>query len=137
MSPSPGFDLSDYLGGASLLLAREASGSQGRIATANGDAVDCQECPFELNAVVLTGKIIDGTHTPSIQENTTATAGDGSWAAVAKCGTFTELSVLGDDKVEVVNFKRSKRYVRARMVVATATSGGTYAVIIGAPKQFI
>jgi hypothetical protein len=134
MPPTPGFDLSEYLSGMSLLLARENGGVILKTATAYGTFVDCSSAPDELNAVVITGKIVDGTHTITLYENTTASSTNST--AVAKAGTFTELSALGNDKVEIVNFKRTKRYVGALTTVANATSGGAYCVAIVAPKKF-
>jgi hypothetical protein len=93
-----------------------------RSASANGTGVDLQG--YEACEVVVEfGAWTDGTHTPKIQEsddNTTFT----DVAAADQLGSFTAVSsAAGQNAVQRVGYRGSKRYLRVVMTVAGATTG--------------
>lgn len=100
-----------------------------RNASANGTGVDLRgydaaECILQF------GTWTDGTHTPKLQESddnssfSDVTAGDlqGSFTPVSSAG--------GSNTVQRVGYIGVKRYVRAVMTVAGATTGAVSAAVI-------
>ena len=94
-----------------------------RIATANGTGVDLSDT--ETQTVVFHfGAWTDGTHTPSVTEsidNSTFTA----VAASDLDGTLTAISAAptATNRIQKVGYIGSRRYIRANITVATATTG--------------
>lgn len=96
-----------------------------RIASANGTGVDLKD--YE-GAVVLfeVGARTDGTHTFEVQDS----ADNVTFAAVADSflqGTEPVVAAAGDaNKVYKIGYLGSKRYLRAAVTVAGATTGAVY-----------
>lgn len=114
----------NVVGGLSLAPAA-------RTASANGTAVDLLEGDGGCFADILTGALTDGSHNISLEEGD---ASDGS-DAVAITGATQAIAATDDNKVFQINFKRSKRYVRAVTTVASATTGGIVGVAIYSMKK--
>lgn len=98
---------------------------QARTASANGTSADLAGYRGAI-CVFAVGTITDGTHTPKLQESddnstfTDVAAGDleGTWAALAS------------STLQAVGYKGRKRYVRAVITVAGATTGGIYSAVV-------
>lgn len=109
-----------------------------RTASANGTGVDryLNGAAFQDALIIVhTGTITDGTHAIDVQEsddNTTFT----SVAASQLQGTEPSIVAADDDKMFVVGYKGSKRYVRAAVTASGTTSGGTYgaSVLLANPR---
>jgi len=108
-----------------------------RTASANGTAVDL--LGFGTAAMVVAfGGWTDGTHTPKLQESDNGSSG---WTDVAPddlAGSFTPLSsAAGQNGVQRVSYIGSKRYIRAVVTVAGATTGAlaSVQVIRGNPSS--
>lgn len=109
-----------------------------RTASANGAGVDLQGYEGAV-VVVQTGAITDGTHTIEVQESADDGATD-PYAAVADAdlqGTEPAIGPTDDNKVYEIGYIGRKRYIRAAVTVAGATSGGAYAatVVRGLPRK--
>lgn len=110
-----------------------------RTANANGVTVDRAEDDnfFQDAAVVVsTGTITDGTHTIEVQHSDD----DSTWDAVPDAellGTEPAIAAADDDKTYVLGYLGQKRYLRAAVTVASATTGGVYgaAVALGSPRN--
>lgn len=101
-----------------------------RTASANGTGVDLQGYQGAM-AALTTGVITDGTHTVALEEsddNSVFTA----VAAADLIGAFTALTTAAsdDNSVQRVGYIGNKRYIRAAVTVAGATTGGIYGVTI-------
>jgi len=98
---------------------------QARTATANGASTDLAGYNGAI-CLVSVGVITDGTHTPKLQEcddNATWTdvvAGDLEGAFVALVSATNQF----------VGYKGRRRYLRAVVTVAGATTGGVYGCTI-------
>jgi major membrane immunogen (membrane-anchored lipoprotein) len=93
-------------------------------ATANGAGIDLQgfnSCAFLFSA----GAITDGTHTPKLQESDDNSA----WTDVAAADQVGTLAAITSNSQQKVGYKGNKRYVRAVVTVAGATTGGIYSAI--------
>ena len=92
-----------------------------RTATANGTSVDLADS--NGNALMIqVGTITDGVHTPSLQES----SDNATWnnvAAADQIGTFAALASNVNQKVGYIG---KKRYIRAVITIAGATTGGVY-----------
>ncbi len=103
----------------------QSLGPAARTASANGTGVDLQG--FDAAVVVVeTGTITDGTHTIAIEESSdnvtfTAVAGADLQGAVPAIGA------VNDNVVYEIGYLGTKRYIRATVTVAGATTGGVYA----------
>ncbi|MET7475067.1 hypothetical protein ABZT17_12000 [Streptomyces sp. NPDC005648] len=122
----------------SNVTVRETLAIATRTASANGTGVDrylngagFQDCMF----IVHTGTITDGTHAIDVQEsddNTTFT----SAASSDLQGTEPSIGATDDNKMYVVGYKGTKRYVRLAVTASGTTSGGTYgaSVLLANPR---
>lgn len=105
-----------------------------RTATANGSAVSLAN--VQGNMVVFSpGTITDGTHTPSVE-----TSDDGStgWAAAPAADLVGTLANLASNTPQKVSYIGAKAYIRPKVTVAGATTGGVYgasAILSGKRKQ--
>jgi len=106
-------------------------------ATVNGTGVDMAGTGnFFRSAMLLVvaGGITDGTHTFVLQESddntsfTNVAAGDlqGTLAALSSGGGATS----GPNTVQRQSYTGSKRYLRATVTTAGATTGGTFGAVI-------
>jgi hypothetical protein len=95
------------------------------IADVNGMDVDLQG--FEGSEVVFSvGTVADGTHTPKIQESD-----DNSiWNEVTTVDQEGTLSDLVSDTNQRVGYKGVKRYLRAVVTIAGATTGAQTASLV-------
>ncbi len=107
-----------------------------RTASANGIGVDLQG--FDAAVVVVeTGTITDGTHTIAVEESDDNT----TFAAVAAGdlqGTNPAIGAADDNKVYEIGYLGKKRYIRASVTVAGATTGGVYgaSVVRGSARKY-
>ncbi len=98
--------------------------------TVNGNTVDrvINGNPYEqVNFVILTGTITDGTHTFSFEDSPDGT----TWTSVPTAqrqGALPAPGAANDDTVYEVSIISSKRYVRCNVVASGTTTGG----VIGA-----
>jgi hypothetical protein len=96
-----------------------------------GTGVDLQGYEAAM-AVVYSGALTDGTHTPKLQESDD----DSSYTDVSASdvvGTFANISA---DAVQRVGYKGSKRYVRV-FVTSSGATGAIYGamMILGVPHH--
>jgi hypothetical protein len=79
------------------------------------------------------GVITDGTHTPKLQESND----NSSWNDVAAGDREGTLANLASNAVQRAGYKGAKRFLRAVVTVAGATTGGVYGAVIlrGDPMQ--
>ncbi|MEU1275332.1 hypothetical protein [Streptomyces sp. NPDC005799] len=122
----------------SNVTVRETLAIATRTASANGTGVDrylngagFQDALF----IVHTGTITDGTHAIDIQEsddNATFT----SVASSELQGAEPSIGAADDNKMYVVGYKGTKRYVRAAVTASGTSSGGTYgaSVLLANPR---
>jgi type 1 fimbria pilin len=85
--------------------------------------------------IVHTGTITDGTHAIDIQEsddNATFT----SVASSELQGAEPSIGAADDNKMYVVGYKGTKRYIRAAVTASGTSSGGTYgaSVLLANPR---
>ena len=99
--------------------------------TTTGDAVDLGEGDGGSTAVVVAGTITDGTHTLTFTESDTS---GGTYTAVPAADAKA-LAAADSGNTVLVNFTRSKRFVKAVSTVASATTGGVYGVALLAMKK--
>lgn len=97
-------------------------------ADATGTGVDLQG----FNSACINfdpGVITDGTHTPKIQESDD----DVTYTDVAAGDLHGTLAALASSTPQKIGYKGVKRYIRAFVTVAGATTGGVYGaqVILG------
>lgn len=123
----------------SNITVRETLSIAVRTASANGAGVDryLNGGGFQDALVIVhTGTITDGTHAIDVQEsddNTTFT----SVAASELQGTEPSIGATDDNKMYVVGYKGTKRYVRVAVTASGTTSGGTYgaSVVLANPRN--
>jgi len=106
-----------------------------RTADENGAGVDLQGFHGAM-VVVHTGAITDGTHTIEVQESDD----DSTYTAVADAdlqGSEPAIGVADDNKIYKIRYMGTKRYIRAVVTVAGATTGGVYDAVVvrGAPRK--
>ncbi len=95
------------------------------IADENGVGIDIRE--FNGSAVVFSvGTVTDGTHTPKIQESDD----NSNWNDVNADDQEGSLVDLVSDTNQRVGYKGSKRYLRAMLTIAGATTGAQAAALI-------
>ncbi len=119
----------DVLTRPSLAVASRTNG------TVNGAAVDKSDPAGGVDGftsalvVVIAGGITDGTHTVTVQDSD-----DGvSFAAAAASdvrGGPVALTSAGANTVSELGYDGPKRYVRASVTVAGATSGGSVGAVV-------
>lgn len=102
-----------------------------RTTSANGTAVDLLEGDGGGFAIIQTGTLTDGSHNISLEEGNASNGSD----AVAISGATQAIAATDDSKRFIINFTRTKRYVRAVTTVADATTGGIVGVSIHAMKK--
>lgn len=93
-----------------------------KTATATGTAVDLANadgCVVEFNV----GTITDGTHTPKLTECDTS---GGTYTDVAAADQVGTLAALATNTLQKVGYIGTKRYIKAVVTVAGATTGGIY-----------
>ncbi|WP_392967178.1 hypothetical protein [Streptomyces sp. LN245] len=118
---------------------RETLAIVARTASANGTGVDRVGggAMYQDAAIIVhTGTITDGTHAIDVQEsddNTTFT----SVAAAELQGTEPSIGAADDNKMYVVGYKGTKRYLRAVVTASGTTSGGIYgaSVLLANPRN--
>lgn len=91
-------------------------------ADADGAGVDMQGFD-SLMFLFIVGTITDGTHTPKLQESDD----DITYTDVGADDIEGTLAALASDTNQRVGYKGNKRYVKAFVTVAGATTGGVYA----------
>lgn len=97
-------------------------------ADAAGNGVDLQG--FDAACIVFDpGAITDGTHTPKVQESDD----NATFTDVAAADLHGTLVDLGANTPQKIGYKGTRRYLRAFVTVAGATTGGIYGaqVILG------
>jgi hypothetical protein len=99
--------------------------------TTTGSAVDLGEGDGGSCGVFHCATITDGTHTISFTESDTS---GGSYTAVAKSDTKV-IAAADSTSVVVVNFVRTKRFVKAVSTVGSATTGGVYGAALYTMKK--
>jgi hypothetical protein len=100
-----------------------------RTATANGTGVDL--LGYGAAAVLATvGAWTDGTHTLKLQES----SDNSTWtdvAAIDLAGAFTPVSsAAGQNASQKVSYIGNRRYIRAVLTVAGATTGAVVGVLV-------
>lgn len=121
------------------VLFKRSLSPAARTANANGVGVDRAEDNnfFQDAAVVVsTGTITDGTHTIEVQHSDD----NATWAAVPAAellGAEPAIVAADDDKTFVLGYLGQKRYLRAIVTVAGATTGGVYGAVValGSPRN--
>jgi hypothetical protein len=106
-----------------------------KTASGNGTGVDCANYG-EVEILFLAGIRTDGTHTPTVEESDTLGSGYATVAAADLVGT-TPVAIT-TDSVQRIGYVGKKRYVRAVVTVAGATTGAIYGAWVvrgGARKQ--
>lgn len=94
-------------------------------ATVNGTAVDLSGCN-EATVLFNVGTITDGTHTPVVQESADGT----TWTDVPAASLGGTLANLTSNTDQKVDYMGTKRYIRARVTVAGAATGGVYGAVV-------
>ncbi|MCW3059712.1 MAG: hypothetical protein JWQ02_1533 [Capsulimonas sp.] len=92
-------------------------------ATATGTAISMANV-IENKIDVTPGTITDGTHTPALEESLDNT----TFTAVAATDMVGTLAALASNVDQSVSYIGSKPYVRVKVTVAGATTGGVYAI---------
>lgn len=99
-----------------------------------GAGVDMKEAQEGLHAQLHTGPIVDGTVDVKLQESADDAVSDPYTDIVdfitGGTAAFAQLTSADDNVNRTLNFKRSKRFVRAFAQGAGQTSGGQVAVSI-------
>ena len=101
-----------------------------RTSTGNGSGVDLLTGDGGSCAIIQAGTITDGTHTVTVEESN-----DNSTYTAVSGADSKALAAADSDTVTLLNFTRTKRYVRAVTTVAGATTGGLYGVAVHAMKK--
>lgn len=96
-----------------------------KTATGNGTGVDLQGFGSAM-VVFHPGTITDGTHTPTIEESDDNSA----FTAVAAADTQGTLAALASNVIQRVGYIGTKRYIRAVVTVAGASTGGVYGATV-------
>jgi hypothetical protein len=107
-------------------------GPAARTANVTGSSVDLRD--YEAVAIeAIVGTITDGTHSLTIQHSDDGT----TWVGVPSGELQGSFSNLASNINQEVGYIGSKRYIRVNAGVATATTGGVYAVAVvrGYPKM--
>jgi hypothetical protein len=101
-------------------------------ATVNGTGVDMVGTGNSFRTamlLVITGGVTDGTHTFKLQEsddNSTFT----DVAAGDLQGTLTAVTTAQANTVQRQSYTGGKRYLRASVTTASATTGGTFGAVL-------
>lgn len=89
-----------------------------------GSTVDLSGCNSAI-AVIMSGTLTDGTHTPKLQESDD----DSSWSDVSSDDIEGTMAALGANAVVRHGYKGAKRYVRV-YVTSTGTTGCAYGACV-------
>ena len=101
-------------------------------ATVNGTGVDMTGTGNYFRAAMLlvhAGAITDGTHTFVLQESDDNSSFTNVAAADLQ-GTLTAVTTANANSVQRQSYLGSKRYLRASVTTASATTGGNFAAVI-------
>lgn len=109
---------------SSHLKPNQSLAPAARTATANGTGIDHQGFDSQLY-VFDVGTITDGTHTPKLQESDD----NSSFTDVAAADQVGTLVALASNVQQKAAYIGNKRYSRAVVTVAGATTGGVYAAV--------
>lgn len=91
--------------------------------TTNGDGIDCKDCEGPMTALLNFGVCTDANYLASVEES----VDNSTFTAITPIdGAFVTVTSVADELEQVVQFKRSKRYVR---IVLTETSAGSTGVV--------
>jgi hypothetical protein len=109
-----------------------------KTATATGSAVDLVGFDAAV-AVISSGVITDGTHTPKLQESDASGSGFADVAAGDLSGAFTAMATGGGNggsAIQEVGYLGAKRYIKVVVTVSGATTGGVYgaSIVKGKPR---
>lgn len=96
-----------------------------KTADATGAGVDLSGYGSAM-AVVQAGTKTDGTHTPKVQESDD----DIAYTDVASDDLEGGFTALASNTVQRVGYKGAKRYIRAFVTVAGATTGCVFGAVI-------
>mgnify|MGYP000966908131 CR=1 FL=1 len=109
-----------------LDVAQSVVPSGNRNASVNGTGVDLQV--YDGAVVIVTGDTVtDGTHTPKVQESDD----NSSYTDVAAADLVgTALVAITAASVQKVSYVGAKRYIRAVVTVAGATTGAKFAAVV-------
>ncbi|WP_314411368.1 hypothetical protein [Streptomyces sp. DSM 40484] len=116
----------------SNITVRETLAIATRTASVNGTGVDRYASGAayqDAMIVVHTGTITDGTHAVDVQDSDDNST-FGSVAAAQLQGSEPSVVAADDNKVFVVGYKGSKRYLRVAIAASGTTSGGVYGATI-------
>lgn len=98
-----------------------------------GEPIDLrgyQSCTF----LFYSGQITDGTYTPAVYESDTGafSGEENAVAAASLIGTLASCVLNGttDQTVKRLGYNGDKRYVQARMVSTSVTSGGNVGALV-------
>jgi len=105
-------------------------------ASGDGTAIDFISGFGNCFGLLFTGVVTDGTHDLKVQESDVSGSG---FADTPGGASFAQLTTAaGDDnKVQIINFKRTKRFLRVNRVTAGTTTGGIYGVFAMQMKKAI
>lgn len=105
-----------------------------RLASTNGAAIDLVNVETAY-AIWNVGTIVDGTHTPTIEESDSAGSGFTTVGAGDLIGTLAALSSI---EIQSVRYIGVKRYIRAAITITGGpATGGTYgAIIVGVTNKY-
>jgi hypothetical protein len=110
-----------------------------RTATTTGTGVDFIGCDGQGVLVFHAGTLTDGTYDVKVQESKNNNAADESGLAEAYAdvagGALAQILATQDDTVFVLNFKRTKRWVRVVATLAGTTTGGKFSAILMCYKK--
>lgn len=99
--------------------------SAAQTADVTGTSVDLANYN-SASVVFIPATITDGTHTPSVLDSDD----NSTFTAVAAANLSATLAVLASDVVQKVDYMGTKRYIKPKVAVPDATTGGVYGAII-------
>jgi len=93
----------------------------------------------EIEFLIQSGAVTDGTQTPSITEGDAANLSDGAAVTGNLLGTVAAATFTGSgdaNKTKRIGYKGDKRYLRLTLTQSGATSGGIYCAqaLLGKPS---
>lgn len=120
------------------VIMGQSLANQARTSSANGTGIDMQAGEDQAFAIVDVNTVSDGTHTITFQESKNNNVADATGAAdpYAAVVAADANAALVSNVPQVLNIKRSKRYLRAVTTVSGTTTGANYGVLLGTQKKF-
>lgn len=109
----------------SIVDAAQSLAPKARIASESGAGVDLQGYASAM-VVFECGAKTDGTHTPSVDESDD----NSTFSPVGASDLLGSLAAMNANTVQRVGYIGSKRYIRAVMTVAGATTGALSSGIV-------